>query len=659
MVRVCYRRLSSLFIFMILVIVFNAFQTVAFADSEIEIKGVIESIGSDSLVVQGTVVFVNDQTRLEADDVDTLKFEDLSVGDLVEIKAELQADSSLLALEIKLDFEKEEMDQFELEGKISDLGTDSLVVSGWVFFVDNQTMVVGEEDRMLSFADLQVGDYVEIKAVFQVDSSLLATRIKLKDKEEDDFEIKGQVDEKDTSSFVVNGIYFQVDANTEYKGKHGSSFSFADLQVGDWVEVKAVPLTDTSYLALRVKLEDDFNSELELSAPIDSIGNGFIIVAGVTFTIDNATEILNSRRQPILITDLQVGMIVKVKAVLQNSGEYYAKRIKVEDFWRDEIEVSGTIDSLGTDWLFLSGQKFYVTDSTEILDDAHLPLNFLDLAAGQRVEVKAQLDNSGRLVAVKIKVEGNSTDKIELSGKIDSLGTDFLWINGKQLWVDANTQVYDHVDNPITFADLKVGDVVELKAILRTDGSLLALKIEIEDRSSFSQVDGIVTSVTDQSISVGDFNLSVTNSTVVLDNNYQPVSLNTLSPGQSVSVWIDASQPQQPQALQVKENTLTSPTAITDKVNPGIIADYELYQNFPNPFNPVTNIRFAVKKRSEVRIRIFNVLGEQVTQIFNGIAAPGVHQVQFNAVGLPSGVYFYALEVNGQLVNTRRMVLIK
>ncbi len=657
--RICYRNWAKFPGWFVLILIWSFLQTIAFADSEVEIKGMIESLGADSLVVQGTTIFVNDQTRFEAEGVDSLKFEDLSVGDLVEVEAERQSDSSLLALKVKLTVEKEKVEEFEIKGKISALGTDSLVVSGWVVYVNNQTMIEGHEHQMLSFSDLQMGDFVEIKAVFQSDSSLLATRIELKDQEEDEFEIKGQVDSKDSSAFVVNGIYFQVDANTQFKGKHDMSFSFSDLQVGDWVEVKALPITDSTYLALKVKLEDDFSQEQEISAPIDSIGNDFIVVAGVTFAVDSATEILNHHRQPITLADLQVGMIVEVKAVSRNSGGYYAKRIKVEDFWRDEVEVTGTIDSLGSNWLLVSGQKFYVTDTTEILNGSHIPISFLDLTIGLRVEVKAKLDSSSRLIALKIKLEDNAQDEIELSGQIDSLGTNYLWISGQQFFVDANTLIYDYVNSPITFGDLQVGDRVELKAILQTDGSLLAIKIKIEDRSGFSQVDGIVTGVSNQTLSVGNFQLSITSSTVVLDNNYQPTSLSTLSPGQSVSVWIDASQPQQPQALQVKENALQSPTSITDKINPGIIGDYQLYQNFPNPFNPVTNIRFAVKQRSKVRIRVFNILGEQVTQIFNGIATPGVHQIQFQASGLPSGIYFYALEVNGRLVSTKRMMLIK
>ena len=70
---------------------------------------------------------------------------------------------------------------------------------------------------------------------------------------------------------------------------------------------------------------------------------------------------------------------------------------------------------------------------------------------------------------------------------------------------------------------------------------------------------------------------------------------------------------------------------------------YELLQNYPNPFNPSTTIRFGVPVTSDVRIEIFNVLGEKVGLLFEGIKDEGYFEVTWNPVGLPSGIYFYAM----------------
>jgi len=70
-----------------------------------------------------------------------------------------------------------------------------------------------------------------------------------------------------------------------------------------------------------------------------------------------------------------------------------------------------------------------------------------------------------------------------------------------------------------------------------------------------------------------------------------------------------------------------------------------LYQNYPNPFNPCTTICFHLPHKSFVSLRIFNALGEEVRSLINKIKESGHHQVQFSGMGLPSGTYFYKLDV--------------
>ena len=85
---------------------------------------------------------------------------------------------------------------------------------------------------------------------------------------------------------------------------------------------------------------------------------------------------------------------------------------------------------------------------------------------------------------------------------------------------------------------------------------------------------------------------------------------------------------------------------------------YLLEQNFPNPFNPTTTIGFGIQNKSNVKITILNAIGEEVAVILNEEREPGFHQVEFNAAGLPSGVYFYQLKA-GDFVQTRKMILLK
>jgi len=93
-------------------------------------------------------------------------------------------------------------------------------------------------------------------------------------------------------------------------------------------------------------------------------------------------------------------------------------------------------------------------------------------------------------------------------------------------------------------------------------------------------------------------------------------------------------------------------------VTVGNLDNFELAQNYPNPFNPSTNINFTMPKAGNVKIILFNALGQEVATLFNGNKDAGFHTVQFNANGLPSGIYFYQMTSEG-FNQVKKMILAK
>jgi|GEM_PF-2519102 len=85
---------------------------------------------------------------------------------------------------------------------------------------------------------------------------------------------------------------------------------------------------------------------------------------------------------------------------------------------------------------------------------------------------------------------------------------------------------------------------------------------------------------------------------------------------------------------------------------------YALNQNFPNPFNPSTAIRFQLPKESYVTLKVFNLLGEQVSSIVNGYLPAGYHEYKFDASNLATGIYIYRIQA-GDFISTKKMTLIK
>lgn len=92
--------------------------------------------------------------------------------------------------------------------------------------------------------------------------------------------------------------------------------------------------------------------------------------------------------------------------------------------------------------------------------------------------------------------------------------------------------------------------------------------------------------------------------------------------------------------------------------NSSIPALFELSQNYPNPFNPVTQIRFGLTGRTEVKLSVYNIGGQLVSELAGGVMEAGYHTVEFDAGKLNSGIYYYTLEADGKTV-TKKMVLTK
>ena len=89
-----------------------------------------------------------------------------------------------------------------------------------------------------------------------------------------------------------------------------------------------------------------------------------------------------------------------------------------------------------------------------------------------------------------------------------------------------------------------------------------------------------------------------------------------------------------------------------------IVTDYKLNQNYPNPFNPSTNISFVLPSATNVKITVYDAIGNEVEVIRSGYMNAGQNTVKFNAQGLSSGIYMYKLEADN-FIAFRKMLLMK
>jgi len=86
--------------------------------------------------------------------------------------------------------------------------------------------------------------------------------------------------------------------------------------------------------------------------------------------------------------------------------------------------------------------------------------------------------------------------------------------------------------------------------------------------------------------------------------------------------------------------------------------NYFLYQNYPNPFNPSTTIKYQIPELSFVTLKVYDLLGNEIAALVNEEKLTGTYEITWNAVGLPSGIYFYKLQA-GSFIETKKMVLLR
>ena len=98
-----------------------------------------------------------------------------------------------------------------------------------------------------------------------------------------------------------------------------------------------------------------------------------------------------------------------------------------------------------------------------------------------------------------------------------------------------------------------------------------------------------------------------------------------------------------------------TPTGIENEESPYTFA---LAQNYPNPFNPSTNITFSIPSKSFVSLKVFDVIGNEVAAIISEEMDAGNYSTEWNAEGIPSGVYFYRLQA-GAFSETKKLTLIR
>ena len=99
-------------------------------------------------------------------------------------------------------------------------------------------------------------------------------------------------------------------------------------------------------------------------------------------------------------------------------------------------------------------------------------------------------------------------------------------------------------------------------------------------------------------------------------------------------------------------------TVVEEKSGSTILSGFTLSQNYPNPFNPLTRIKYSIPQSGAVSLKVYNLLGEEIATLFEGVRQPGDYEATFNGMHLAGGVYFCRLKT-ANFVKTKKLILLK
>ena len=424
---------------------------------EVQVRGIITALGDSSVTVNELRFRVISTTIILNDENHFVPFSSLSTGLTVEVRANRLSNNTLVATRIKIEDEPEH--EIELKGFIEALTDNSLTVRGKTFLVDDATQIINDNGSPASFSALRVGLLVQVHGTFRAEGHLYASLIKIENFFTNEVELRGVITALGADNLVVTGITFFVDANTEIIGRNGQLLTFGELQVGMVVEIHATRQNDR-WLAKRIQVEDRIDSVVEVFGRIDSLASDSFFMFARRFLVTNTTIFVDEQLQALTFGDLRVGDFVKVRAQILADSALVALRVQRQSSPSENFEFTGSINALSFQALIVDNFVLIVNQATVYLDPNEQPIQITDLHLGMVVEVTANKNENGRLVATRVKVE----QRRSVSGVISGIGDNTVVVLGIEHILTSLSEIYDEQNRPASPSAIKVGQQVEIVA---------------------------------------------------------------------------------------------------------------------------------------------------------------------------------------------------
>jgi len=275
-------------------------------------------------------------------------------------------------------------------------------------------------------------------------------------------------------------------------------------------------LADDNFLSKEIEFTGVVNARFSRPPLPDSI-----LINGEFFEVDGQTELRGFADEPILLANIRPGENIQIKALTRQNLPLLALRLKRRLLISGDVEVKGRIEQLQTNSLRVGGVDFLRATNTIVLDDENLFIPYTALRVGLTVEVAANRQTKGSLLAAIIKIADDDNDEVELTGLLNSRTDTSVTVTGFIFRVNTATVVLDENRLPTQFSGLLFGQLVEIHGDRRFDGSLLTTEIRLEDRLQQNELEwrGPITQITGNFVRVTDLDFTVSAATTILAMN--------------------------------------------------------------------------------------------------------------------------------------------
>ena len=457
---------------------------------EVVVTGTIADLGDRAFVVQNLVFEVTEETRYLGPSDEPIGFGDLHEGQLVTVIGQYTPDGSLHAILVIV--QGDDRGEFTLEGVLGQIVDGGIIVQETLFLLTEHTLVISPEGDVVSVEYLQPGQFVVVRAQLGENGLPIAISVNVVEHAGNEVFAKGAIEQLFDEGLVVQGRKFLVTANTHIVDENGQTISFSGLREGQVVTVIGQYTDAGELVALLITLGDDIQDEVEIEGVITAVGEGGIVVQDLFFAVTDATVIVNSHGEQIRYEQLTVGMFVQVTGTRAAEGMLYATKISIEP---REIVVDGPIERIDESSFYVGGFHFLVTDETEIVTEDGQLLRFESLHVGAVVLVEgalASLADAAGLAEVylahRVVLVDDAREKIVITGIVHEVG-DLRFVVGDYTFAIVEETVFkDEHGEPIDYAGIEPGMVVEVTALVGEGDVLAALcvqrKIRHQDKIS-------------------------------------------------------------------------------------------------------------------------------------------------------------------------------